>query len=139
MKKIVLPVLFAAFFITSVSSQTFKINSKRNLKTSKGVICAFFSDINSGKFDDALLLFKEDPIKKGEISLEEFTWYVGSKISRDGSIVSINLTEEKVEDNKNAIKMNIIIYYNDNTQQKKWVLLEKDQNDWKLTIRGSLF
>ncbi len=126
-------------FIFGANAQTFKMNNKRDLKTAKGVAVTFFRDINRGKYEDSLTLFKNDPVAANELSLEEYKRFVDENITNGRKIKKIFLTEKDVEDNENQLEYTITIFYKDKSEKEKWVIVEKVEGVWKLTTRGSLF
>ncbi|MBP7553060.1 MAG: hypothetical protein KA885_06505 [Spirochaetes bacterium] len=130
---------FLSAFIFGANAQTFKMNNKRDLKTAKGVAVTFFRDINRGKYEDSLTLFKNDPVAANELSLEEYKRFVDENITNGRKIKKIFLTEKDVEDNENQLEYTITIFYKDKSEKEKWVIVEKVEGVWKLTTRGSLF
>jgi len=130
---------FLSAFIFGANAQTFKMNNKRDLKTAKGVAVTFFRDINRGKYEDSLTLFKNDPVAANELSLEEYKRFVDENITNGRKIKKIFLTEKDVEDNENQLEYTITIFYKDKSEKEKWVVVEKVEGVWKLTTRGSLF
>lgn len=130
---------FLSAFIFGANAQTFKMNNKRDLKTAKGVAVTFFRDINRGKYEESLTLFKNDPVAANELSLEEYKSFVDENITNGRKIKKVFLTEKEVEDNENQLEYTITIYYKDKSEKEKWVIVEKVEGVWKLTTRGSLF
>jgi len=115
---------FLSAFIFGANAQTFKMNNKRDLKTAKGVAVTFFRDINRGKYEDSLTLFKNDPVAANELSLEEYKRFVDENITNGRKIKKIFLTEKDVEDNENQLEYTITIYYKDKSEKEKWVIFE---------------
>lgn len=138
MKRFFILIIFTTFLF-GANAQSFKMNNKRDLKNAKGVVVTFFRDINRGKYEESLTLFKNDPVAANELSLEEYKSFVDDNITNGGKIKTIYLTEKEVEDNGAQLEFTITIDYKDKSSKEKWVIVEKVEDVWKLTTRGSLF
>lgn len=115
------------------------LNSGIEKGTAKWEVATFIQNMNSGKYDEALLQFSVNPVANGDISLDEFKVFADGNVTKNCTITSLTLTETPEEFDSNVIKVDIIINYADGSTHNCWVNAEKVDEVWKVTTRGSLF
>ncbi len=102
------------------------------------VLGTFFTLINEGKYEESLNLFKNNPVGPSKMQMQEYTEYI-NYISKDKTIISVDLSHVPAEDMENAVEVTSVIWYKDGTGVSKWVIVETVDGKWQLTTRGSLF
>lgn len=127
------------FFTTGIIAQTVSIDAKKNLKTARGTVTAYMADINSGRYQESLALFKSDPVSGGEITFEQYQQHCDKNLTNNKEIVSLNLKEKIDSKNKALVKVTVQIRFKDKSKIEKWVMAEKVNGVWKITTKGSMF
>jgi len=139
MKIRILAFLMFLVFASGIMAQTVSIDAKKNLKTARGTVAAYMADINSGRYEESLTLFKNDPVSGGEISLDQYRQHCDSNLSKNKEIVSLFLKEKIDPKNKTLSNVTVQIKYKDKSKVEKWVMVEKVNGVWKMTTKGSMF
>lgn len=122
---------------TDEQTTTVKENSSEQSKP-MDLIDEFFSLIKAEDFKGSLSLFIEDPVEKGEVTLQEYIDRI-NYISQDGTITTVSSEIVEQEDMPQYTRVDITLNFEEEKSSVKWVYVTDETGEWKLTIKGSLF